>query len=123
MKNILPTLFICHLTAVIFLLHWVGYRLNFTDSMPKGIYQIVPGKPGRKDFITFRLRAENPYFTISLDRHYLGQNANHPLLKVLAGVPGDHIETSADGIRINSTLLQHSQVKKMTARADRCPYF
>ncbi len=111
MKRVLLILFFLHALGVIFLLHELGFRFNFTDSMPHGIYQIVPGKPGRGDLITFSLAEDNPYFPISLERHYLGLYGNRPLLKTLAGLPGDSIEISAEGVCINSKLLPHTQVK------------
>ncbi|WP_319779041.1 hypothetical protein [Maridesulfovibrio sp.] len=85
MRKLLLISFICHAAAVGFIVHEAGYRVNFTSSMPMGIYQITPGTPSRGDFVSFNLDESNPYFQISLERHYLGLNGNRPLLKVLAG--------------------------------------
>lgn len=123
MKNFMLILFCGHTLALVFLLHEVGYRINFTDSMPHGIYQIVPGQPSRGDLITFSLDAANPYFNISLERHYLGLNGNRPLLKILAGLPGDSIEISTDGICINSKLLPSTQARTTDRHGRRLPIF
>ncbi|WP_031485733.1 conjugative transfer signal peptidase TraF [Maridesulfovibrio frigidus] len=111
MKKVALIIFFCHAVAIILLVHEVGYRVNFTDSMPLGIYQIVPGKPAKGDLVTFNLREDNPYFQISLDRKYLGLNENAPLLKALAGTTGDNIEISSAGVSVNGSLLQRSRQK------------
>ena len=113
MKSVALTLLFCHAVAIIFLIHEVGYRVNFTDSMPFGIYQIVPGKPVKGDLVTFSLGEENPYFQISLDRHYLGLSKNSPLLKVLAGTDGDSIQVSDVGVSVNETLLPRSRQREV----------
>lgn len=123
MKRVLLILFLLHTLGVIYLLHELGFRINLTDSMPHGIYQIVPGKPMRGDLITFSLAEDNPYFQISLERHYLGMNGNRPLLKTLAGLPGDSIEFSAKGISINSELLPHTQTKDSDRYGRQLPIF
>ncbi|MBI9112359.1 conjugative transfer signal peptidase TraF [Maridesulfovibrio ferrireducens] len=112
MKNLVLTLFFCHSVAIIFLIHEVGYRVNFTESMPCGIYQIVPGKPAKGNLVTFSLSEDNPYFQISLDRKYLGLNTNSPLLKILTGTTGDNIKISSTGVSVNDMLLPRSRQKR-----------
>ncbi len=123
MKKVLLILFFLHALIVVYLLHGLGYRINLTDSMLHGIYQIVPGKPGRGDLVTFSLSEDNPYFQISLERHYLGLNGNRPLLKILAGLPGDSIEITASGVRINSELLPLTQAKICDRHGRQLPIF
>ncbi|WP_419783938.1 conjugative transfer signal peptidase TraF [Maridesulfovibrio sp.] len=123
MKKVLLILFLLHALIVVYLQHGLGYRINLTDSMPHGIYQIVPGKPGRGDLVTFSLSEDNPYFQISLERHYLGLNGNRPLLKILAGLPGDSIEITASGVRINSELLPRTQAKISDHHGRQLPIF
>ncbi|WP_320005662.1 conjugative transfer signal peptidase TraF [Maridesulfovibrio sp.] len=123
MKNVLLILFFLHALIVVYLLHGLGYRINLTDSMPHGIYQIVPGKPGRGDLVTFSLAEDNPYFQISLERHYLGLNGNRPLLKILAGLPGDSIEIADNGICVNSELLPRTQAKICDRHGRQLPIF
>ncbi|MFW5498413.1 MULTISPECIES: conjugative transfer signal peptidase TraF [unclassified Maridesulfovibrio] len=123
MKKLLLILFFLHALGVVFLLHELGFRFNFTDSMPHGIYQIVPGKPGRGDLITFSITEDNPYFQISLERNYLGLNGNRPLLKTLAGLPGDSVDISAEGVCINSELLPHTQARSSDRYGRQLPIF
>ncbi|NDV26905.1 conjugative transfer signal peptidase TraF [Desulfovibrio sp. JC010] len=123
MKKMLLILFFLHALGIIYLLHELGFRCNFTDSMPHGIYQIVPGKPDRHDLVTFSLAEDNPYFQISLERHYLGLNGNRPLLKTLAGLPGDSVEISAEGVRVNSKLLPRTKAKTCDRHGRQLPIF
>lgn len=123
MRKILLSTFCCHVLALICLLHWTGYRFNHTDSMPHGIYRIVPGRPHRGDLVTFSLAETNPYFKISLERHYLGHDGNRPLLKILEGVPGDRLEITRTGIRINSELLVSTQAKRTDQHGRKLPVF
>ncbi|SMF44413.1 S26 family signal peptidase [Desulfovibrio gilichinskyi] len=121
MKSLVLTLFFCHTVAIIFLIHKAGYRVNFTDSMPHGIYQIVPGKLAKGDPVTFSLREDNPYFQISLDRKYLGLNTNSPLLKILIGTAGDNIKISSTGVSVNNMLLPLSRQKDSARCGRRLP--
>ncbi|NDV24858.1 conjugative transfer signal peptidase TraF [Desulfovibrio sp. JC022] len=122
MKNFLLISFCCHALTLVFLLHSAGYRINLTDSMAHGVYQIVPGKPMRGDLITFSLDEQNPYFSIALERHYLGWN-NRPLLKVLVGLPGDTLQIDKEGISINSELLPRSKAKPTDRHGKPLPIF
>lgn len=121
MKRLFLILFICHAVAIIFLFHKVGYRVNFTDSMPHGLYQIVPGKPVKGDLVTFTLSEDNPYFQISLDRNYLGLNNHIPFLKVLAGTEGDNIKISSTGVSVNGKFLPRSKQKSSDSYGRKLP--
>lgn len=112
-------------------LHW---RFNFTSSMPQGIYRLAPaGSPVvRGDYATFRLTG--PYAALARERGYLeavpcpadaGEklarspvtfNCSVPLVKIVAGLPGDVLEIGQDGIRVNGTLLQESRTRETDSR-------
>ena len=78
-----------------------GLRINPTPSLPKGIYKISPGTPGKGDLISFCLEGE--FAALAGERGYLQAgscpNGLRPLLKRLAGLPGDSIQTDALMIR------------------------
>jgi conjugative transfer signal peptidase TraF len=81
-------------TALAFLFFWcAGLRVNFTPSLPQGIYALCPGTPGRGDFAAFCLEGE--FADLARERGYLlaGSCASglRPLLKKVAGLPGDAI--------------------------------
>lgn len=87
------------------LLHRAGLRFNPTPSLPKGIYRIIPGAPERGDLVAFCL--ESPAWTsLARERGYLGPGSCpsglRPLLKRLAGLPGDAVTVTPDGIQIKS---------------------
>lgn len=85
------------------LLHRAGFRFNPTPSLPKGIYRIAPGAPERGDLVAFCL--ESPVWTsLARERDYLGAgfcpSGLQPLLKRLAGLPGDTVTATPDGIQV-----------------------
>ncbi|MGX7949515.1 conjugative transfer signal peptidase TraF [Oleidesulfovibrio alaskensis] len=71
-----------------------GLRFNPTPSLPKGIYQIVPGVPERNELVSFCLEGE--FAELALERGYLEPGSCpsglRPLLKRLAGLPGDSVD-------------------------------
>jgi len=122
MRRLLLITFCCHALGIVCLLHSAGYRINLTDSMDHGVYQIVPGRPVCGDLITFSLDKQNPYFSIARKRHYLGWN-NRPLLKALVGLPGDTLQISKNGISINSELLPRTKAKPADKHGNPLPIF
>lgn len=71
-----------------------GLRFNPTPSLPKGIYQIVSGAPERNELVSFCL--EGDFAELALERGYLEPGSCpsglRPLLKRLAGLPGDSVD-------------------------------
>lgn len=92
----------------------IGLRFNLTPSMPTGIYVLEPAeeKPQRGDMVTFCLESDNPFTALARERDYIGTgtcpSGLKPLLKVLAGLPGDLVEVSPDGIALNGSFLSGS---------------
>ena len=78
-----------------------GFRFNPTPSLPKGIYRVVPGAPEKDDLVSFCLEGE--FAELALERGYLEPGSCpsglRPLLKRLAGLPGDFVDPSAFPIR------------------------
>lgn len=89
----------------------LGLRVNWTDSMPRGLYLLKPATEPLKrgDIVTLCLEPNHPYTRIARERGYLGSGSCpsglKPLLKRLAGVPGDLVEVSPNGISINGSLM------------------
>lgn len=71
-----------------------GLRFNPTPSLPKGIYRIVPGTPEKSELVSFCLEGE--FAELALERGYLEPGSCpsglRPLLKRLAGLPGDLVD-------------------------------
>jgi type IV secretory pathway protease TraF len=72
-------------------LRYRGVTANITDSEPIGLYIQVGGLPHRGSLVQLR-----------------------PLMKNLAGVPGDVIRVTPEGSYINSKLWANSAIPKVT---------
>jgi conjugative transfer signal peptidase TraF len=88
---------------------WVfGVRLNLTPSLPRGFY-ITSNSP-RANLVEFC--PQGAAASISLSRQYRTAGAcpdgGAPLLKPAVAFPGDQVEVSAGGIRVNGQLLPNS---------------
>ena len=98
MKLLLFNIGVC--CALIFWGYKEGYRLNVTPSLPKGIYQISAESPARGDIVSFCISGHAA--DLAREREYLQAgscpNGLRPLMKYLAGVPGDWVDVTADGI-------------------------
>jgi conjugative transfer signal peptidase TraF len=88
---------------------WVfGIRFNLTPSLPLGFY--ITSRSPDANLVEFC--PQGAAATISLGRQYrtLGAcpDGGAPLLKPAVAFPGDHVEVSADGIRVNGQPLPNS---------------
>jgi len=107
-------------SALLFLFHQ-GYRFNATPSMPKGIYQIIRDSPviGRGDLVSLCLEVE-PFAALALERGYLRSGSYpcglEPLLKIVAGIPGDSLDINPDGIWVNGQLQPESRIVSLDSR-------
>lgn len=95
---------------ILFLAAWLfGFRVNFTSSMPAGLYLLDSEPAQRSGLVTFCLPPDNPFSDLARERTYLQAglcpSGRQPLLKKLAGVPGDLVEISEAGIVLNRRLL------------------
>jgi conjugative transfer signal peptidase TraF len=70
-----------------------GYRFNATPSLPVGIYRLSVDAPGKGDYAVFCLEGE--FAELARERGYLQAGSCpsglRPLLKKVAGLPGDPI--------------------------------
>ena len=103
-----------------------GLRGNFTPSMPWGLYRLVQGTAQRGDVVA--LCPPAPWGELGMQRGYTGAglcpDGSRALLKVLAAVGGDRLETTAEGIAVNGVRQEGSlrQSRDRQGRAmDSCP--
>lgn len=86
-----------------------GFRVNFTSSMPAGLYLLTPEPPGRFDPASFCLPPDNPFSGLAETRKYLRAglcpSGRQPLLKMVAGLPGDLVALTESGIVLNGHRL------------------
>src|SRR6202521_6178243 len=88
---------------------WIfGIRFNLTPSLPRGFY-IISHSPSA-NLVEFC--PQGTAASISLSRQYRIAGAcpdgGAPLLKPAVAFPGDEVEVSANGIRVNGQLLPNS---------------
>lgn len=74
-----------------------GLRLNATASLPRGLYLLCQGMPERGEYAAFCLSGE--FAELARERGYLQAGSCpsglRPLLKRVAALPGDNVDTSA----------------------------
>jgi conjugative transfer signal peptidase TraF len=81
----------------------LGYCLNITPSEPVGIYQRIAGGAQRGTLVLLNQPRDS---ASSILGRYLP--ANIPLIKRVAAIEGDLVETSAYGVRVNGILWPDS---------------
>jgi conjugative transfer signal peptidase TraF len=88
-------------------------RVNFTPSMPLGIYRLeaLPSNGFARGMFVVAC-APPDAADLGRRRGYLSHGAcphdTEPLLKVVAGVPGDEVTVSARGVAVNGCVLPNS---------------
>ncbi len=89
-----------------------GLRVNFTPSMPLGIYRLEPLPGGVERGMFVAVCAPTDVADLGRDRGYLAGGRcpgdTEPLLKVVAGVPGDEVTVSTRGVAVNGCVLPNS---------------
>ena len=89
-------------------------RINFTPSMPLGIYRLesLPTNGVGRGMVV-EVCAPDKAAALGRRRGYLAAGPcphdTEPLLKIVAGVPGDNVAVSAEGVAVNGCLLPDSR--------------
>jgi conjugative transfer signal peptidase TraF len=91
-----------------------GIRLNFTPSMPLGIYRIMEVSPHEiRRGMLVAVCAPLDAARLGRQRGYLSGGAcagnSEPLLKTIAAVGGDVVAVSRSGVSVNGCLLADSK--------------
>lgn len=77
--------------------------VNFTPSMPKGLYMAVDKEIERNDIVKFCLK-NTTFITVAKESMYLQQGSCdielQPLLKIVAGIEGDRVAINSTGIEV-----------------------
>ena len=101
--------------------HRAGWRVNLTASEPRGFYRLRPIVRFPLPRGTFAALCPPAWVTPAVFPFYMTGDCpggGRALLKTVVGIPGDRIEASASGVRINGVLLPDSAAKR---RSDRYP--
>ncbi len=118
------TLYLSLTTLILLTMAWVlGFRMNVTPSLPYGIYRITARPIAPECLASFCLESE--FSNLARERGYLAvgscPSGLRPLLKEVAGLPGDVIGFRDGLITLNGHVLaQHSNRLSATARAVLC---
>lgn len=87
----------------------MGLRVNMTPSLPPGLYIMSGDAPARGDTVGFCLTGA--FAGLGGQRGYLAPggcaSGLRPLLKVLAGVPGDRVAVENGALLINGKAWPH----------------
>ncbi|RAX56453.1 hypothetical protein CCZ01_09455 [Helicobacter monodelphidis] len=90
--------------------------INFTDSMPKGIYKLQKENSYNKGDIIVFCPDEREPFRIARERLYFGDygrcKESIPLIKRIIATQGDTITLKQEGVILNQHLLPHTQTKE-----------
>jgi len=106
------------------LIYQLGYRINLSESYPKGIYQTIPKKTIEYgDFIMFCPK-NSPLMQEALNRNYIlpgtCDGGYYPLLKKVVGLEGDKIEIK-DYVTINGKKQKRSKLYKKDPKGNLLP--
>ena len=107
------TLFACSLLVGIFAAKWLGYRINWTPSLPVGIWRqlTVPPKIERGQIVII-CPPPSAAFLEARARGYLSDGdcpgGLEPMLKPVAAIAGDVVQLTAKGIVLNGAAQPRS---------------
>lgn len=100
-----------------------GPRLNFTPSVPVGLYFYEPGAVKRGDIVQVCLPMQLAAFSLAMKYDYpvVGPCASGvaPLVKVLAALPGDDVAIEERTLRVNGAPWPMSQIRSIDSRGRR----
>lgn len=99
-------------------------RLNFTGSLPRGVYRISPGPPSRDALVIACLSP--PVARFARRRGYIWRGdcpgGAAPVGKIVTGVPGDTIVTSEAGLFVNGHPIRNTRVMTSDSKGRPLPH-
>lgn len=97
--------------GVFFLLFLLGYRVNLTDSIPKGLYRITHSTRIKNNYVLFCPDKRNAFKTANargyIDNGFCPSGFGYMMKKVVA-VASDKISITDLGVIVNDKLLPYS---------------
>ena len=100
--------------AVVLSVHAATYRsrlrVNWTESLPRGLYRLTSDPLHRGALVVTCLEGEPA--RVALKRGYLRpgrcRSGVRPVLKIVAAIEGDAVVVSEEGVEVNGRLLSFS---------------
>ena len=103
----------------------LGFRLNETPSVPVGLWRVSAVAVLERGRVVSFCPPATDVFLEARRRGYLQRGncpgALEPMLKVLAGLPGDEVLQTADALFINGRALPHSKALEADAQGRPLP--
>jgi len=101
------------LVAVFFLtllMGMLGFRVNNTVSIPKGVYRLVDAPVVKGEYLLIRC-PEDPVIEEGFKRGYIapGLYGKRNLMKKLAAEQGDHVTIKKSGVFVNGNRIKNSR--------------
>jgi conjugative transfer signal peptidase TraF len=102
---------LCFAALAFVLSHAFGVRVNRSDSLPGVLYRIVPLEKDEAvnagDCVLIDLsQISNPVINRGVERGYVTRKTNQPMLKRVAGIPGDTVILKEGFLSINSKTVK-----------------
>ena len=101
------------------------FRVNLTNSIPRGLYRVTNSAYQRGEFVAARLPPE--WAALAIERGWLseGGNPSHypPILKQIAALPGDTVEITDSYVAVNGSLIPNTETKKVDSKGRALPAF
>src|SRR5437868_2926980 len=92
----------------------LGFRINLTDSIPKGLYRITNTKTVKNSYVIF-CPDNREAFQIARARNYINYGlycgGYGYLMKKVVAVAGDKISVTNEGVFVNKVLVPYSKPK------------
>ena len=102
----------------------LGLTLNFTASLPRGVYLRVDPALKRGSLVLVCL--PESWAALARERGYLGRGScpgdTQPLGKRIGAVPGDEVEWASGGLRVNGRLLPKTTPLSRDSRGRPLPH-
>jgi len=91
-----------------------GIRINLSGSLPLGLYRLTSSELERGSLVAVCPELSNPAVRVARERGYLEpvwftcDGGMAALLKQILALPGDWVDVSPDGIRVNGREIENS---------------
>lgn len=99
-------------------------RLNWTESMPRGLYQRVDPALVRGEWVAVCLAGDAARF--ARERAYVIDGSCpsglSEIVKRIAAIPGDRIAVERSGVRVNGRPVEGSEIQDRDSRGDPLPH-
>jgi conjugative transfer signal peptidase TraF len=113
LKQKYPIYILFSLVVIFIVIRFFEITINYTRSMPLGIYIKRSGEIGRCDIISFCL--PDKYKKMGLNNHYIEYgtacDGSEGLIKKVIAIPGDTVLLKEDSVIVNKQIYKYKTKK------------